>query len=353
MRFRYSLRTLLLLTMVAALGFWCWLKWTENQRSIAALKALGVNVGWFEQSLDFPRRRLSEEEQFAGAHFVYVWPGIAADYRKLRGVRRLKYVNLRNGSEGYAGLFPVLPRLKDFTTLECTLLQLNDENITFLKQCPKLRTIVVGTPIEVELLRSEPYADSKFQVESVQPVEQQPTRVCLRKLPELTQLRRLDLRFDQIDQETVEIIGRCRNLEDLMIGILNLKDDDLRPLRDLTALQTLNVICCQNITTAGIRNLPVNVRDLMLDWQQEPFPIELDVLTRFRKLRRLSLAAYSYPRGFLDRLQRLDLPELRIVTLSDSCTGQYFVREPSRALRVATAAEVAALEETWLAGPSE
>jgi len=348
MRFRYSLRTLLIVTLVVGVGIGTYMKWTEHERSVAALQKLGVYVPWIEYASVYPSpsQRLPTAERYSEARFFDPWPGTAADYQKLRGVRRLKVVELDSYRNRYDEVFPVLPELKDFTKLHCVALQLNEANLASLKNCPNLRTLHVNAATEGIQISGAINFDEFRAERAARPLAHD----CLRHLPELTQLRTLHIWGDQIDRELLEILGRCQALESLGLHPGELADGDLRPLRGLTSVRSLRFSV--NSVSSGdcLHDLPANVVHMKLEWSLR-FTIEPEVFAHFRKLRTLQISTELFATDFIDRLQQLDLPELRAVTLIGNGTTRYFVREQGRALWTATEAEVAALEEAPLAGP--
>jgi len=226
MRFRYSLRTLLLVTLAVGVGFGAYLKWTENERSIAALEHCHATYHWHTRTKDGLSRALAPDEQYASVEFRPDWDGPSSVARSLRGLTRLKTVTLTLNNfwnrivykakvldrETVRAILP-LPAYEELVLRG----DLEEQSWELLVQHPRLRILRASgehfTPRELEILAGLPRLE-ELHLSDCLPADR---KQGLPELARLTRLQALTIDRDWLDEETQIAIGRLPKLERLTV----------------------------------------------------------------------------------------------------------------------------------------
>jgi len=321
MRFRDSLRALLLLTIAAGVGFGAYLKWTEHERNIAALEKIGAICQWVTKSSDDPYRPLTPAEQYAEISIsgpfdtpqyqdVRSWKGQPADFQRLRSVRRLNSLAIDDqgvNPSKLEGLFPILPELPVLESLTLGGPILDDQAFSFLKDCRALRTLAI-TQNTVFVLPTSVGPRKDQRTFQLSPARRKILKY-VQRLPELTQLRSLELLEDSLDAEAVCAIGKCRALKSLTVST-DLLTGSWRPLRELTALEVLS-IGGRGIDESDLPDLPPGVKHLSIALRKVSSRSVEECFRPFTKLETLDVSYVENPKELAQRLHRMNLPRLR------------------------------------------
>jgi len=325
MKFRYSLRTLLVVTLVVGVGIGTYLKWTENERSIAAIERANGRYVWVTDDDGWPpTKKLSEAEQYAQVRIDASWTGGAAGYGSLRGLRRLKSLVIAIEPRKGPDLCRVLPGLSDLEHLDVTAYLgaeqgrdvLAEDSVENLARCVRLQRL----SIRAQLFWTIAAQKSRTPAEVAE--DQATLKTWNMRLAELrtcTQLRELTLAGNLVDEHTIAALASLEQLEDLDLRGFNLSVDDLRPLRTMKNLKSLSVTLFSG-SVAEPLPFPPNLTTLTI--QSEP-SLNLDpvALRGFSKLRTFQMLLGSVTPDFAKKLATLDLPELRRIAIPDAQTG--------------------------------
>jgi len=315
MRFRYSLRTLLLLTITAGVGIGTYLKWTENERSIAAIQGANGHYFWITRQSNIfggPGPEWPEAEHYARVDIDETWEGDASSFNALRGLRRLKSLDLTLPPPANGRLYQVLPGLPELESIWIRArvgmdegpVVFSDESVEALTRCRQLRALtIVGFLKSSDVYQITPPAQVLLDRPLIQTFNGQ-----LKRLQACPQLRTLTLSGDLVDAQTGEVLSGFTKLECLELFTNPLPLAELKPLSRLAALQALKV----PLETAPESTFPwpPNLVALRLFGPAEE-PVEPETFARLTKMQTLEIGFGSVPDDFVARLEKLKLPALR------------------------------------------
>jgi len=330
MKFQFSLKALLLVTLVAGVGFGTYLKWTENERSIAALEKAGAIYHWHTHTEERVPRGLSLWEQYASVEFsLSSWLGESADARALRGVRRLKRITLNVDQEylGQAGYFPLRKVPIDPETVreilavpsfeELTLFSdVSEEQWEQLTQHPRLRVLrgeyLVFQDRSLASLVRLPHVEEL----ALEHADRANGNTGLPELATMRQLVALTLEDVLLDDETLDAIQKLPKLKRLTLrDNWFLSEGSYRALKSMTSLRELEIDSGRGFE---FQDSPPNLQSLRLPW----YYLTKDDLQQLARLTQLEDLAVLH-KDFVDlelELIGTTLPNLRRF---EECQDQY------------------------------
>ncbi len=221
---RYTIKLLLILQVIAALGFGAYYRWyyepsTRQERGRSILSSTdGVSITY----RGVEHERLSKDYDVKS--FVLHWKSEAdVPWHAVGMFPNLKIVDLRGPvrSQDWVELHRYQPFLQDLLVVPESPLQLSLEDIARFEELESLRigwySINPG---------SEPYEIQVSHFDS---------------LPRLSRLHTLTITSDSLDDEALRLIGQVKSLRTLLVSSRNISAEGIMHFRSLKNLERLSI----------------------------------------------------------------------------------------------------------------
>jgi len=342
MRFQFSLKALLLVTLAAGVVFSVWPQWTHD-RSAAALREQGAFVSWVPHTNGDPFHPPPGDEFETHVTLGPNWNGSATDLRGLRGLKRLRRLNLQEQTTQGADLSRLLPQLVNLEELTLDYESFFAIDTAVLRNCAALKRLhIAGEYSEIIFQESGfPFAygpgrggggiDSAFEFLDHAPK----FRERMPHLGALSQFRVALFDIAYVDRATLASLSELRHVTALELRCTTIRGDDLRPLQKLTNLQALKLESWE-LERAGSIPLPPNLVDLELsDFAGDREITKAGPFAALTKLRTLRLSAGKIAADFVPELERLGPRSLQRIELFLDTQGvtRHFLRDASGRLQ--------------------